>query len=122
MFDLQRPIPVLNLFRHFQCNHGASDPEPRSSDGMDLSLCGTDRRWCVHALSRSAVWFVSSGVTGPLGVSCMHNASHLFAHGSNIICGLAEDSPSMLTDITINVASVEGPNFGGGCVCIIEDK
>ena len=30
---------------------------------MDLSLCGTDRRWLVHALSRSAGGFVSSGVT-----------------------------------------------------------
>ena len=35
MFDLQRPIPV-RLFRHFQCNHGASDPLHRCSDGMDL--------------------------------------------------------------------------------------
>ena len=60
MFDLQRPIPVLCLFGHFQCNHGASDPGPRSSDGMDLSFCGTDRR---HALSRSDGGFVSSGVT-----------------------------------------------------------
>ena len=25
MFDLQRPIPVLNLFRHLQCKHGAQD-------------------------------------------------------------------------------------------------
>ena len=63
MFDLQRPIPVLSLFRHFKCNHGASDPVPRSSDGMDLSLCGTDRRWRVHAPSRSGGGFVSSGVT-----------------------------------------------------------
>ena len=62
MFDLQRPIPVLSLFRHFQCNHGASDSGPKSSDGMDLSFCGTDRRWWVHALSRSAGGFVSSGV------------------------------------------------------------
>ena len=36
MFDLQRPIPVLSLFRHFQCNHGDSDPGPH---GMDLSFC-----------------------------------------------------------------------------------
>ena len=63
MFDLQRPIPVISLFRHFQCNHGASDPDPKSSDGMDLSLCGTDRRWWAHALSRSAGVFVPSGVT-----------------------------------------------------------
>ena len=63
MFDLQQPIPVHSLLRHFQCNHGASDPGRRSSDGMDASFCGTDRRWCVHALSRSAGWFVSSGVT-----------------------------------------------------------
>ena len=34
-----RPIPVISLFIHFQCNHGASDSGPRSSDGMDLSLC-----------------------------------------------------------------------------------
>ena len=61
MFDLQRPIPVLSLFRHFQCNHGASYPGPRSSGGMDLS--GTDRRWWVHDFSRSAGGFVSSGVT-----------------------------------------------------------
>ena len=47
LFDLQRPIPVLSLFRHFQCNHGASDPGPKSSDVMDLSLCGTDRRWSM---------------------------------------------------------------------------
>ena len=63
MFELQRLIPVLSLFRHFQCNYGASDPGPRSSDGMDLSLSGTDSRWLVHALSRSAGGFVSSGVT-----------------------------------------------------------
>ena len=36
---------------------------PRSADGMDLSFCDTDRRWWVHALSRSAGWFISSGVT-----------------------------------------------------------
>ena len=60
MFDLQRPIPVLSLFRHFQCNHGAADPGPKSSDGMDLSFCGT---WWFHALSRSPGGFVSSGVT-----------------------------------------------------------
>ena len=47
MFDLQRPIPVISLFKHFQCNHGASDPGSRSSDGMDLSFCGTDRMWRV---------------------------------------------------------------------------
>ena len=63
MFGVQRPIPVICLFRHFQCNHGASDPVPRSSDGMDLSLCDTDRRWWVYALNRSAGGFVSSGVT-----------------------------------------------------------
>ena len=63
MFDFQRPIPVLSLFRHFQCNHGASDPGLKSSGGMDLSFCGTDRRWWVHVLSRSAGGFVSSGVT-----------------------------------------------------------
>ena len=64
MFDLQRPIPVLSVFRYFQCNNGASDPWPKSSDGMDLSFCGTYRRWCtwVH-LSRSAGGFVSSSVT-----------------------------------------------------------
>ena len=45
MFNLQWPIQVLCLFRHFQCNHGASYLGPRSSDGMDLSLCDTDRRW-----------------------------------------------------------------------------
>ena len=53
MFDLQWPIPVLSLFKHVQCNHGASDPGPRSSDGMDLTFCGTDRLWWVYALSRS---------------------------------------------------------------------
>ena len=63
MFDLQRPISVLSLCRHSQCNHGASDPGSMSSDGMDLSFCGTDRRWWFHALSRSAGGFVSSGVT-----------------------------------------------------------
>ena len=57
MFDLHRPFPVLSLFKHFQCNHGASDPGPKSSDGMDLSFCGTDHRWWVHALSRSAGGF-----------------------------------------------------------------
>ena len=56
MFDLQRPIPVLSLFRHF--HHG-----PRSSDDMDVSFRSTDRRWWDHALSRSAGEFVSSGVT-----------------------------------------------------------
>ena len=35
MFDLQRPIPVLSLFRHLQYNHGASNPGLMSSDGMD---------------------------------------------------------------------------------------
>ena len=63
MFDLQQLIPVLSLFRHFQCNHGASDTGPKSSNGIDLSCCGTDCRWWVHALSRSAGGFVSSGVT-----------------------------------------------------------
>ena len=63
MFDLQRPIPVLSLFRHFQCNHGASDPVPRSLDGMDLSFSGADRRWWVHSPSCAAGGFVSSGVT-----------------------------------------------------------
>ena len=63
MFDLQRPTPVLSLFRHFQCNHGASDIGPRSLDGMDVSFCGTDRRWWVHALSLSAGGFLLSGVT-----------------------------------------------------------
>ena len=60
MFDLQQPIPVLRLFRHFQYNHGASDPGPRSSYGMDYSFCGTDRLWWVHALSDSAGGFLSS--------------------------------------------------------------
>ena len=63
MFDLQRPTPVLSLFRHFQCNHGASVPGPRSSDGIDVSFCGTDRRWWVHGLSLSAEGFLSSGMT-----------------------------------------------------------
>ena len=44
MFDLHRPIPVLNMFRHFRCNHGAAESGHRSSDGIDLSFCGTDRR------------------------------------------------------------------------------
>ena len=35
-FDLQRPMSVLSLFRHFQCNHGASDLGPRSSDGISV--------------------------------------------------------------------------------------
>ena len=61
MFDLQRPIPVLSLFRHFQCNRGASDTGTRYSDGMDL--CGTDCMWWVHALSRSDGGFLSSGMT-----------------------------------------------------------
>ena len=34
-----------SLFRHFQYNHGTSDRIPRSSDGMDLSFCGTERKW-----------------------------------------------------------------------------
>ena len=63
MFDLQQPIPILSMFRHFYCNHGASDHVPRSSDGMDFSFFGTDRRWWVHALNRSAGGFVSSGMT-----------------------------------------------------------
>ena len=63
MFGLQRPIPVFSLFRLFQCNHGTPDSEPRSSDSMDFSFCGTDRMWWVHVLSRSAGGFVSSGVT-----------------------------------------------------------
>ena len=63
MFDLQPTNPVLSLFRHFQCNHRISDHGPPSSDGMDLSCCGTDRRWWVHALSLSAGGFLSSGVT-----------------------------------------------------------
>ena len=57
MFDIQRPIAVLSLFIHFQCNRGASDTGPKSSDCMDLSFCGIDRRWWVHALSRSAGGF-----------------------------------------------------------------
>ena len=52
-----------SLFRHFQCNHVAAVPGPRSSDGMDVSFCGTDRRWWVHVLSLSAAGFLSSGVT-----------------------------------------------------------
>ena len=63
MLDLQRPTPVLSLFRPFRCNHGNSDPGPRSLDGMDLSLCGTDSSWWVHALCHSAGGFVSNGVT-----------------------------------------------------------
>ena len=63
MFDLQRPIAVLSLIRYFQCNHGASDLGSKSSNGMDLSFRGTDRRWWIHAFSRSAGGFVSSGVT-----------------------------------------------------------
>ena len=63
MFDLKQPIPVLSLFRHFQCSHGASDPGPSFLDGMDLSFCGTDRRCWFNALSRYAGGFVSSGVT-----------------------------------------------------------
>ena len=74
MFDLQRPTPVQSLFRHFQCYHGALVHGTRSSDGMDVSFCGRDRRWWVHALSLSAggvyqeVWhnarsyFLTSGV------------------------------------------------------------
>ena len=54
---LQRPIPVLSLFRHFQCNHWVSVPGTRSSDGIDVSLCGTYRMWWVHALSLSAGGF-----------------------------------------------------------------
>ena len=50
-------------FRHFQCYHGASVPGPMSSDGMDVSFCGTDRRWWVHALSLSDEGFLSSGLT-----------------------------------------------------------
>ena len=42
-----------------KCNHSASDPGSRSSDGF----CGTDRMWWVQALSGSAGGFVSSGVT-----------------------------------------------------------
>ena len=49
MLDLQRPIPVIRLFRHFQCTHGASDSGSRSTDGIPLSVYGTDRRWWVHA-------------------------------------------------------------------------
>ena len=63
LFDLQRTIPVLSLFKHLQCNHGASYLVPRFSDGMDFNVCGTDRRWWVHALSDSARGLVSSGVT-----------------------------------------------------------
>ena len=51
MFDLQQPIPVLSLFRYFPYNHGASDPEPRFSDGMALSFCVSNRIWWVNALS-----------------------------------------------------------------------
>ena len=63
MFDFQPTTPALSLFIHFQCNHGISDHGPASSDGMDLSCCGTCRRWWVHALSLSAGGFLSSGVT-----------------------------------------------------------
>ena len=63
MFNFQRSIPVLSLFKHLQGNHVASDPAPRSSYGMDLVLCGTDRRWWVHALSRSAGRLVSGGAS-----------------------------------------------------------
>ena len=50
-FDFQWPIPVLNLFGHFQCNHGASDPGHRSSDAMDLSFCDKRPHVWVHALT-----------------------------------------------------------------------
>ena len=74
MLDLQQTIPVLSMFRHFQCNHGVSDPGPRSSDGMDFSFCGTGRRWWAHTLSRPVGGFVSSGVTEYLLTSgvCLH--------------------------------------------------
>ena len=75
----QRLIPVLSLFRHFQCNHGASDPGPKSSDGMGLSFCGTDRRWWFHALSCSAGGFASSSVT---------ECTHLFLDFRRLFTGL----------------------------------
>ena len=55
MFDFQRPIPVLNLFRHLLCNHGTSDSGSRSSDGMDLSFCGPDLQ-VVDSCSQSFCW------------------------------------------------------------------
>ena len=48
-----------------------------SSDGMDLSFCGTERRWWVHALSRSAEGFVSNCVTSGVclqACDCTENA------------------------------------------------
>ena len=62
MFDLQRPTSILSLFRHFQCNHEASVHVPRSSDGMDVSFCGIDRRWSM-LLVLLLQFFLSSGVT-----------------------------------------------------------
>ena len=63
MLDMHLPIPVLSQFRHFQCNHEASYPGPRSSDVMALNFSGTDRRWWVHALSCSAGGGVTEAIS-----------------------------------------------------------
>ena len=70
--------------------------------------------YCSCAISATTLIPVILGRTapGPLWVSCMHNTSPLwFAHSSARFCYLDKDSPSMLTDITINAGSVDGPSF-----------
>ena len=70
--------------------------------------------YCSCAISATRFIPGTLGRTAPgsLWVSCMHKTSHLwFAHCSARICCLAEESPSMLTDITINAGFVEGPSF-----------
>ena len=71
--------------------------------------------YCSCAISATRFIPGTLGRTAPghsTRVSCMHKTSHLwFAHSSARICCLAEDSPSMLTDIPINSVSVEGPSF-----------
>ena len=70
--------------------------------------------YCSCAISATRIIPGTLGRTasGPLWVSCMHKTSHLwFAHSSARICCLAEDSPSILTEITINAGFIEGPSF-----------
>ena len=63
---------------------------------------------CAISATRYIPGTLGRTAPGPLLVSDMHKTSNLwFAHSSARICCLAVDSPSMVTDITINAISVE---------------
>ena len=68
--------------------------------------------YCSCAISAASLIPGTLGRTapGPMWVSCKHITSHLWFSHSSVRNGcFAEDSPSMLTDITITVCS--GPEF-----------